>query len=150
LLLLLLLLAALQTVLAAWMLTDLLHCTDTARAVCTQPALLLWPPCPRQSGLAASPAEFAADAAAACPARCTHQYQRNILVMMAAEHLWQVKICQTSEQSAELRNLGLDGKLLGAEPPVDMPPLHLGEANGPHAAADAALSYMHPSGSQWR
>jgi len=103
----LLLLLLLQNVLAAWMLTDLLHCTDTARAVCTQPALLLWPPCPRQSGLAASPADFAADAAAACPARCTHQYQRNILVMMAAEHLWQVKLCQTSEQSAELRNLGL-------------------------------------------
>ncbi len=38
------------------------------------PALLLWPPCPRQSGLAAWPAEFAADAVAACPAKNTHTF----------------------------------------------------------------------------
>jgi hypothetical protein len=38
----------------------------------------------------------------------------------------------------------LDDKLLGAEPLADMPPLHLGDAHAPHAAADKVLSYMHP------
>ena len=37
-----------------------------------------------------------------------------------------------------------DEKLLGAEPLADMLPLHLGDGHAPHAAADVALSYMHP------
>ncbi len=37
-----------------------------------------------------------------------------------------------------------DEKLLVVEPLAGTPPLRLGDAHAPHAAADVALSYMHP------
>jgi hypothetical protein len=70
--------------------------------VCTQPALLLWPPCPRQSGLAALPAEFAADAVAVCPAK-------NADTLVSKQHLCQdgckepVMRSAIMKQSADLR-----------------------------------------------